>query len=89
MPKPLVKLTFKEPRYGFWDGGRKSGGEFNPDGYYLEHPGKDHTIRWGCIDLNFWFNCGSGRSWKEAASIARRRLQHLCQVPNTIEIAFN
>lgn len=87
MKRPTLKLTFNEPMYGYWDGGKKSGGEFHPQPWNGGvHPGKDCTIKWGCFDLNFWFNCGSGRSWKEAVAIAKRRLQHICQAPATIEI---
>ena len=86
MGKPILKLTFKDPQYGYWDGGKKSGGEFHVTDCPNEHPGKNHTIRWGSFGLNFWFNCGSGRSWKEATAIAKRRLQHLVKVPATIEV---
>ena len=85
MTKPILKLTFEKPRYGYWDGGKRPGGDFHPEGVPEGHPGKDHTITWGCFELNFWFNCGSGRSWREASAIARRRLQHLTKVPATIE----
>lgn len=97
MERPKLKLTFNEPRNGYWDGGKRYGGEFTPellvpfaDGlgklYPDEHPGKNHTIRWGCFSLNYWFNSGSGRTWKEAASIAKRRLIHLCSGSATIEV---
>jgi len=91
---PKLKLTFKEPVVGYWDGGKKAGGEFTPElplgllSEYDSHPGKDYTIRWGCFDLNFWFNCGSGRSWKEAASIAKRRLCLLVKTPATVEVIW-
>jgi len=80
---PRLKLVFKKPTAGYWDGGVKDGGEFTPD--TTVHPGAGQTIRWGDIMLNYWFNCGSGRSWKEALSIAKRRLYHLSRVEVTIE----
>ena len=87
--RPRLVLRFNGPRSGYWDGGKRSGGEFTPEvcGNILmeDHPGKNQTIRWGCFDLNFWFNCGSGRSWKEAAGIAKKRLAYMTIVPSTIE----
>lgn len=72
------------PRGGYWDGGPKTGGLFAPD--RTVHPGSGKTIRWGCFELNYWFNAGSGRSWKEAAAIARNRLEKLTRVPAVITI---
>lgn len=96
MERPILKLTFSEPRKGNWDGGKRYGGEFTPElAVKMDvqnptdcHPGKDYTIKWGSFELNYWFNCGSGRSWKEAAAIAKRRLAHLCSVPATIEVIY-
>ena len=85
MDKPILKLVFAEPRDGCWDGGRKSSGEFYPNG---EHPGKGGVIRWDCFELNFWFSCGCGRSWREAASIAKRRLYRMIGVPAYVEIIW-
>lgn len=81
--EPVIAVKFPKPRYGYWDGGEKSGGEFHADYFTTTHPGKDITMRWGCWELNFWFNCGSGRSWKEATAIAVRKLKHLCTVEGT------
>ena len=49
-----------------------------------KHLGPGYTIRWGCYALNFWFTCGSGRSFKEAASIAKRKLDKMLEVEGTI-----
>ena len=102
--KYAVKVTFPEPRHGYWDGGKKGGGTFTPQLYRSvilihppdsefsqrsrnEHPGPGFTIRWGCFALNFWFNAGSGRTWREAASIAKRKLMRMCGISGTtIEI---
>ena len=83
MKEPFLKVRFPEARFGYWDGGVKEGGEFHVQSFSPEHPGKNITLTWGCWALNFWFNCGSGRSWKEAAAIAARRLKHLCKVVGT------
>lgn len=86
MLTPFLRLTFREPRFGYWDGGKKAGGDFTADCHGTKHPGEGRNIQWGCHDLNFWFSCNSGRSWKEAAAIAKRRLQHLWDIPATVTI---
>lgn len=40
---------------------------------HWDHPGSGRRIRWGDIAANAWFICASGRSWREAASIAQRQ----------------
>jgi len=70
---PVLEVEFDKPRHGYWDGGAKKGGTFIPEAEWYGAPltfKKKSVIRWGCYGLNFWFNAGSGRSWKEAASIA-------------------
>mgnify|MGYP001613740240 FL=1 len=84
--RPIVRVTFDRPHSGYWDGGARSGGDF--ESYGKEHPGKDHIIRWGCFELNFWFNCGSGRSWKEAASIAKRWIERHMRWSGTVKIVW-
>ena len=91
-----VEVKFPEPISGRWDGGKKGGGTFTVDtfrsfppgsGSYPPHPGSHNTFRWGCFRLNFWVNVGSGRTWYEAASIAKRKLTRTCIIPGTtIEI---
>jgi len=82
-----VAVTFPEPINGYWDGGKKGGGTFTPHlmEYYLDepkgkHPGPGHTIRWGCFYLNYYITTGSGRTWREAASIAKRVLMRRCKI---------
>ena len=82
-----VEVRFSEAIDGYWDGGKKGGGTFTAHlmEYYLDeprgkHPGPSHTIRWGCFRLNFWLNVGSGRTWREAASIAKRKLERICSI---------
>jgi len=62
--KPLqsIKVTFPKPIGGYWDGGLKSGGTFEPrivnGGYIKDNGGKvnvDKHIEWGCWELNFYF----------------------------------
>ena len=91
MKIPVLRVKFAEPTGGYWDGGKKSGGDFIPVSYYdrdgySKHPGVGETVRWGCFELNFWFNCGSGRSWKEASAIAKRTLQKRLKIKSTVEI---
>jgi len=39
--------------------------------------------------LNFWFTSKTGRSWKQAASAAQRRLYNLVKVPGaTVEVVY-
>lgn len=54
-----------------------------------KHPGPGHWIRWGSFSANFWFTSGSGRSWKEAAEFAKRRLHHLAGAPHSIAIKLD
>lgn len=73
-----IEVKFPEPIDGYWDGGKKGGGLFTPR--EREHPGPGHTIHWGCFRLNFWLTVGSGRTWREAASIAKRKLERICSI---------
>jgi hypothetical protein len=81
--KNAIHVEFAEPQYGYWDGGSKKYGDFNIEGGE-GHPGKGHYIRWGSFYLNFWFTSGSGRSWKEARSIAMRCIRRHINAPCTI-----
>ena len=85
--KPTLELKFPEPRNGYWDGGKKSGGTFTPE--YHRHPGVGAYIKWGCYELNFWFVARAGRSWKEAAAIAKRKLEHLVKVAGSMVSIIN
>ena len=100
MDIPTIKVTFDRPQHGWWDGGAKTGGNFTPERYdgrnfaspmvYIDkdtpHPGPHYLIRWGCFYLNFWFLCGSGRTWTEATSIAKRWMERRIKVPATVEV---
>ena len=90
--KPSLELKFPEPRNGYWDGGKKSGGVFSPSMYPFDspkHPGKGAYIKWGCYELNFWFVAKAGRSWKEDAAIAKRKLEHLVKVAGSMVSIIN
>ena len=91
MNSPILKLKFPKPRNGYWDGGAKNGGDFTLDYPYSHrlHPGPGHYAKWGCWYLNFWFTSKTGRSWKQAASAAQRRLYNLVKVPGaTVEVVY-
>ena len=87
MNYPKIQIRFNQPRYGYWDGGKKDGGIFKVESIndmlalYPNHPGTGGSVRWGCWGLNFWFVAGSGRSWKEAVAIAVKKLKRICLIP--------
>ena len=80
--KPVIVLTFNQPMNGYWDGGMKSGGTFHP------RLNSDGTIEWGCFGLNVWFRVKPGLTWKQAASFARRVIQHSCRWGCTTRIEW-
>lgn len=84
--KPVIRLTFLTPRYGYWDGGKQSGGDFSPQPF--NHPGQGRYIKWGSIHLNFWFTAKAGKTWKQAAHSAVMRLRALCKEPASIDIVW-
>lgn len=79
---PEIELVLEEPIYGYWDGGKKQYFTFKPsffeDDSSMEKYSKEFKpnddIRWGSYDANFFFPAKSGRSWKQAISIAKRKL---------------
>jgi hypothetical protein len=85
LPKvsPLIALTFEKPRGGYWDGGMKSGGTFTPI------PHSDGTIEWACWELNYWFRLDFGKSWEDAASLAKRTIKRECKVNCTLEVIWS
>jgi len=90
---PAIIVEFDEPRSGYWDYGKKSGGTFEPevDGRAAKfgHPWKKGAdITWGCFELNFWFRSGAGKSFKDAAQIAMRRLKRMLRVPAKVTIQW-
>lgn len=89
-------LRFTEPVSGYWDGGKKIGGEFFIDTVYgkrnkleciskTRHPGPGHKIKWGSWCLNFFFTVKSGRNWAEAKHIAMRKVDKMTAPPHTLE----
>lgn len=91
---PELEVKFDQPRSGYWDGGAKSGGVFRVEALGNEWVSPKDTpaltsgriVKWGCWSLNFWFTCGSGRTWKEAASIASRKLRRMLGVPASVRV---
>ena len=77
--RPKLILETSELISGYWDGGPKGRFEFEPEAIY-ETPRGD-TIRWGSWYANYGFNAGMGRSWKHAATIAKKRLARLFRPP--------
>lgn len=71
-----VAIRFGEPSLGYWDHGHRRTGEFVLLYPYDEHPGKGKQLIWGSIELNLWFTARSGRSWKQAAAGAARRVKN-------------
>lgn len=81
-----VAVTFPAPIEGYWNRGTRSGGLFKLDLPYPEHPGPGHYLRYGDFSLNFWFTAGSGRSWRESAANAKKRLLHWVPPGTTVEL---
>jgi len=79
-----IKVTFPCPQPGYYDGNR-AGGEFKPEPGCTFKP--KSLLKWGCYSLNFWFVCGTGRTEKEAASIAARWIKrHIAVEGSTVEL---
>lgn len=78
---PEIEVIFKEPISGYWDGGKQSDFTFTPT--FVETYSKEFKpnaiIRWGSFGANFYFHAKSGQSWKQAISIAKRKLLRLVQ----------
>jgi len=84
-PLQSIKVTFPKPIGGYWDGGRKSGGTFEPaihkGGYTKENGSKvkvDQHIEWGCWELNFYFRLPM--TTKDPTSQAIRYIHKICRV---------
>lgn len=85
---PMIDVTFKNPTNGYWDGGARSGGVFEPKeeswcgrSFY----GKK-KVKWGSWSLNFFFTCKRGKTWKDSARIAARHIRRILRVPATVHI---
>ena len=92
---PPITVTFERLVHGYWDGGKKDGGTFEPSIHFENDPEKSY-VKWSCIELNHWFNLPmhfeSGkrkdrrRSDKELRSQAIRQLRHSLRSQNaTVE----
>jgi hypothetical protein len=83
---PALNLIFDKPTFGYWDGGAKTNGWFKVEAIYPKTKAEGKCVKWGCWELNMWFTAGFGRSWKHAASFARRRLLNETKRPCKVEI---
>lgn len=98
MKYPILVVEFEKPEHGYWDGGAKSGGTFTPECYDKQNQydagtyGKIHCkggfVKWGSFALNYYFTAGPGKSWTDAASIAKRKLQRTMNRKGTITIEW-
>lgn len=72
---PKIIIEFHKPTNGYWDGGEKRKGEFEPDNMSMEllqEINSGDKIIWGSWGLNFYFTCKSGIDWKAATSNAAK-----------------
>ena len=93
---PPITVTFAQSVNGYWNGGKKDGGTFEPSFHFENDPEKSY-VKWeGCIELNHWFNLPmhfeSGKrkdqrlSDKELRTQAIRHLRHNLRSQNaTVE----
>ena len=94
---PMIDVTFKIPTNGYWDGGARSGGVFEPKeeswcgrSFYGSWCGRKfygrNSVKWGSWALNFFFTCKRGKTWKDSARIAARHIRRILRVPATVHI---
>jgi len=73
--KPIV-VTFANPVYGYWNGGKKSEGVFEPRCFY-ENDSDKSFVKWHCFYLNHWFtlplHTKTGRKLTNSEIMARSR----------------
>ena len=92
-----INVKFDQPRGGYWDGGAKSGGVFEPTievGGFEERPDAAYTIKWGCWGLNFWFRQAApkdfdpltGSGYKRALANAVRKIKAQLRVPAQVVV---
>ena len=82
---PKIEVILDHPVSGYWDGGKKDRFTFTPSFFQkdssMETASKKFLpkdeIRWGSFGANFFFGAKSGRNWKEAISIAERKIKRL------------
>ena len=83
---PVIKVDLGKPTQGYWDGGPKQHFTFSP----TPRPEfKVGDIEWGSWGANYYFTSKSGRSWAEAASIAKRHIKKILRVKSAkVEIEW-
>jgi hypothetical protein len=75
---PIIHVDLGKPVSGYWDGGAKQHFDFSPTPkpkHYTES-----TIQWGSWSANFYFSAKSGKSWTDAASIAKRMIAKMLKI---------
>lgn len=80
---PSILVQFNEPQHGFWNGGAKYGGSFEPT------PATGNLVKWGCWELNYWFTSSFGGSWKKAAEIAHRKIKRIIRPANKVNTIWS
>ena len=71
-----IEIAFDKPVNGWWDGGAKSGGEFEVENCHRSS--ELHTC-FGSWRLNTYFNVKTGRTDKETISRAKRWIKDHCR----------
>lgn len=85
---PKIRVTLDKPTDGYWDGGKKQQGDFEVEGCMKDKPEVGNVVKWGCWHFNYWFNCGTGKSWKSAVMYAKRRLAGLINNDAKLDIIW-
>jgi len=86
---PSISVTFDKPTNGYWNGGARTGGVFEPSEVSWCNGRKfygKNSVKWGSWGLNFFFTCKRGKTWVESARIAARRIRRMLGVPATVEV---
>jgi len=84
-----ILVRFDKPTHGYWDGGKRSGGTFEPTLHDPDNP-KASYVKWGDWSLNYWFNLPlHNRAGKPFSNItimrqARAHLRKVTRIPATI-----
>jgi len=82
---PPITVGFAQPVNGYWDGGKRTGGTFEPSFHFENDPERSY-VKWGCVELNHWFNLpmhfetgkrkGTRMSLKEMRTRAVKQIRH-------------
>jgi hypothetical protein len=75
---PVIHVDLGKPVSGYWDGGAKQHFDFKPEPRSKHYT--ENTIKWGSYSANFFFSAKSGKSWADAASIAKRMIVKMLKI---------